>query len=393
MEPRFGHDFSRVSVHGVATPLMPTRLAINPPDDGYEQEAERTGNNILQGVAPGPTVPGFDFSAVRVHTDSRAAESARDVGALAYTVGNHIVFNTNEYAPDTNVGRKLLAHELTHVVQQSSRALATTPVAVVQRAPTISVLDENFVGPPSPTQRRAAKSCPITCCDQTLGTLHAMPLFFHQSRGARVASGSPSATGIGAAIHFIASGTQPPAGELCHCDDFRIIQVLETTDPAPGRGGNSYVDNSGRNTPFYSDVFLGGRGEHPVPAGYPDAGERLTSTESIYDRPFRDPSTLPHANLTWKAESCVACVKNTKPDRVLGCVTYGFTRNFNTTTNSFDPVVDVGPGCRSGPSQHFIDTLTNDPTTASYQFKAAPNFVECAPRGDFLLPQNDTRVA
>jgi uncharacterized protein DUF4157 len=59
-----------------------------------------------------------DFSAVRVHTDPKAAESARRVGALAYTVGTDIVFATGRYAPDTNAGRRLLAHELTHVVQQ-----------------------------------------------------------------------------------------------------------------------------------------------------------------------------------------------------------------------------------------------------------------------------------
>ena len=62
---------------------------------------------------------GHDFSKVRVHADSNAAASARDVDALAYTVGNRIVFNHSQYAPASASGRKLLAHELTHVVQQS----------------------------------------------------------------------------------------------------------------------------------------------------------------------------------------------------------------------------------------------------------------------------------
>ncbi len=61
---------------------------------------------------------GHDFSQVRVHTDSRAAESARAVNALAYTVGKNVVFGTGQYAPGTSTGKKLLAHELTHVVQQ-----------------------------------------------------------------------------------------------------------------------------------------------------------------------------------------------------------------------------------------------------------------------------------
>jgi hypothetical protein len=61
---------------------------------------------------------GYDFSDVRVHADARAAESSRAVGALAYTVGREVVFGAGQYEPETAVGRRLLAHELTHVVQQ-----------------------------------------------------------------------------------------------------------------------------------------------------------------------------------------------------------------------------------------------------------------------------------
>lgn len=61
-----------------------------------------------------------DFSYVRVHTDPRAADSARAVNALAYTAGRDIVFNSGKYAPHTPAGQRLLAHELTHFVQQGS---------------------------------------------------------------------------------------------------------------------------------------------------------------------------------------------------------------------------------------------------------------------------------
>src|SRR6187402_889869 len=69
---------------------------------------------------------GYDFSKVRIHTDSEAAQSARSVGAHAYTVQKNIVFGSGKYAPDTAVGRRLLAHELTHVVQQN-RDIAHKP--------------------------------------------------------------------------------------------------------------------------------------------------------------------------------------------------------------------------------------------------------------------------
>lgn len=62
---------------------------------------------------------GHDFSQVRVHTDAKAATSAKSVNALAYTVGRDVVFGTGHYQPWTGEGRGLLAHELAHVAQQS----------------------------------------------------------------------------------------------------------------------------------------------------------------------------------------------------------------------------------------------------------------------------------
>ncbi len=61
---------------------------------------------------------GYDFSSVRVHADAIAAQTAEQIGAWAYTVGNDIVFGAGQYAPGTRAGQHLLAHELTHVVQQ-----------------------------------------------------------------------------------------------------------------------------------------------------------------------------------------------------------------------------------------------------------------------------------
>jgi hypothetical protein len=146
-----------------------TKLAVSQPGDSYEQEADRVADQIMRsevpeaagqskvpavgpvlqrqstqglhsGVAP-PIVTevlrsagqsldggtrsffeprlGVDLSGVRVHTDAKAAESARAVDALAYTVGQAVVFGREQYAPGTVAGRRLLAHELTHVLQQN----------------------------------------------------------------------------------------------------------------------------------------------------------------------------------------------------------------------------------------------------------------------------------
>jgi hypothetical protein len=74
---------------------------------------------------------GYDFSSVKIHTDTVAAKSAHAINALAYTSGNSIVFNEGQYSPRTDTGKKLLAHELTHVVQQNQ----TIKRKVVQRCP------------------------------------------------------------------------------------------------------------------------------------------------------------------------------------------------------------------------------------------------------------------
>jgi Domain of unknown function (DUF4157) len=61
---------------------------------------------------------GHDFRAIRVHTDAKAMRSARAVNALAFTVGHHIVFAGDQYTPGTDTGKRLLAHELAHTIQQ-----------------------------------------------------------------------------------------------------------------------------------------------------------------------------------------------------------------------------------------------------------------------------------
>src|ERR1035438_1655450 len=69
---------------------------------------------------------GHDFSFVRVHTDNQAADSARAVNASAFTVGQSVVFDSGQYSTTTAKGRRLLAHELAHVIQQSGTPSART---------------------------------------------------------------------------------------------------------------------------------------------------------------------------------------------------------------------------------------------------------------------------
>ncbi len=155
---------------------LQTKLNVGSAGDVYEQEADRVADQVLssspqrgvkgapvqvQRFAGGPqsqdtSAPGsvdsalsgsgsplptsvrenmeqrfgHDFSQVRVHSSNSAARSARDVNASAFTVGHDIVFGAGQFTPGTHEGQRLLAHELTHVVQQR-----TGLVSGVQRAP------------------------------------------------------------------------------------------------------------------------------------------------------------------------------------------------------------------------------------------------------------------
>lgn len=76
---------------------------------------------------------GHDFSQIRIHTDAQAAQSAKAVDALAYTLGTNVVFGAGQYAPDTPKGRRVLAHELTHTIQQTSGLASVAAQPTVQR--------------------------------------------------------------------------------------------------------------------------------------------------------------------------------------------------------------------------------------------------------------------
>lgn len=188
-----GHDFSRVPVHPHPARIFP-RLAASTPGDASEREADRVAGEVtadtaerrdglcegcggapsahprpaLQRAASGAGLPvpagvaaqigtlngrgraldggarqaleprfGFDFGRVRVHNDARAGQMAREVGARAFTVGTDIAFAPGEYAPATAAGRRLLAHELAHVVQQGGTGprLQRTPAATAAPDP------------------------------------------------------------------------------------------------------------------------------------------------------------------------------------------------------------------------------------------------------------------
>lgn len=111
------HDFSRIPIHAAVNNNERKSAA------SIVHEVLRSPGAALNEKTRAQMEPrfGYDFSNVRVHTNERAAQSARALNARAYTVGNNVVFGAGQHAPFSYRGQKLLAHELAHVVQQDGR--------------------------------------------------------------------------------------------------------------------------------------------------------------------------------------------------------------------------------------------------------------------------------
>ena len=175
---------------------------------------------------------GRSFEDVRIHTDSAAAESARDLRALAYTTGRDIVFGEGKFSPETREGRRLIAHELTHVVQQSSNRV----VRSVQRVC-------------GPTDIAAAVAGRASCNDSFGGPfLSGLPLFKFDISCDDFAAGQDTALQTFVAgqpatatfeIHGFASsdGAQAFNRDLGCARAMKAFALMTTADPAHGFAG------------------------------------------------------------------------------------------------------------------------------------------------------------
>lgn len=110
------------------SPLVVQRAPAGPADNVADPATEEAVKKELSGGAPmAPDVAGFfgrrfkaDFSGVRIHTDGKAQNLSTRLGARAFTYGRHVFFNAGQYNPDSAEGAKLIAHELTHTIQQQA---------------------------------------------------------------------------------------------------------------------------------------------------------------------------------------------------------------------------------------------------------------------------------
>lgn len=106
--------------------FLQTSLEVTSPDSASEREADRAADQLTSGPWPSSLPPDVRAGGVRLHTDAAADRAARALNARAFTIGRHIAFAAGEFRPDTADGRHLLAHELSHVVQQSGGSRRAT---------------------------------------------------------------------------------------------------------------------------------------------------------------------------------------------------------------------------------------------------------------------------
>jgi Domain of unknown function (DUF4157) len=185
--PAIRHEALNLPIH--TKPIIQPKLTLGAPSDRYEQEADRIANAVVHHLQtpvassvpapetpklnfnsrvqrssmapPTPMIPqldttiqrsrgqgqplapsirqpmenafGTDFSQVKIHTDTPADQMNRSIQAQAFTTGQDIFMRANAYQPQTTPGQTLLAHELTHVVQQNQASQNSQPSSVIQR--------------------------------------------------------------------------------------------------------------------------------------------------------------------------------------------------------------------------------------------------------------------
>jgi outer membrane protein OmpA-like peptidoglycan-associated protein len=281
---------------------------------------------------------GYDFSRVRVHIGATAEQSARDVDAHAYTVGENVVFGAGRFAPDTHEGKRLLAHELVHVVQQgsvhgsthaavtSASALPRTPRsrgAALRRQPAGSEPQPTVVGD-------SVRNSPSGGVQLGSGTL-VWQLRFVGNPGAIHGNTFSQGTDVDITASFT-----PSAGTSCPTVTFMQI-VRPTTGGLPDtahllftrepQSGSSVDVLENETEPFYgAGPTSGGTGlsaEHGATLAGTGTGHGGTAT--FHDTPIRATSAIPNGQmLVREFELAVICAETAQ---TFGSLRWGYTKN------------------------------------------------------------------
>jgi hypothetical protein len=251
---------------------------------------------------------GSDLRQVNIHTDNNAIEMNRKLNAQAFTVGNDIFFNEGKFNPETSSGKHLLAHELTHTIQQ------------------VNDVKKNI-------QNLSNGMISRKCNKSNLGTLSSSLKKAGTSRKAKVK---------------MKITLTPPKG-ICKCSEYRWIQVADII-PGKWRGrDDSYVDpypNDDKKIYYWTD------------------SEAAASPNVFKDPPelLRSRSTTQGKRIKNKFETFSMCLNSGKNDRIVGGYEWGY--EFDTNSNK-DTL--IGPTSKSSPTSFWKGAVTKDFSSYKYQ--------------------------
>ncbi|HEV2825981.1 MAG TPA: DUF4157 domain-containing protein [Pyrinomonadaceae bacterium] len=311
---------------------------------------------------------GHDFSRVRVHSDGRAADSARAVNALAYTVGRDVVLGEGLYRPETTAGRSTLAHELTHVVQQSgetqtgSAPLEIGPAGDIYEQEADAAAHQVARGAAVSVQRRMTPSSIRRLQRQTQQDTHAG--LFELTRHGKL--GAPTFRPVArydVRIEFLPY-------DIVNCSQVALTQIsiarlngkpafaseadkARALTAAEGTKGIGIDRLSGSTSPFYGTENTG------VTGGNAHFGSHTPGKTAdrawLEDKPGlrgTTPDTSRRAGLAmgFHFETCAICAQGTDKDSYYGCVSWGYDIS-GTDVFTEEPFAKVSRGT---PSSDFL---------------------------------------
>jgi hypothetical protein len=356
-----GHGTCHACGSGKSEPASDPAQLVNQTLQGPGQAIDRETRAFME-----PRL-GHDFSGVRVHTDTGAAASAAAMHANAYTVGQDIVFASGRYAPGSQMGRRLIAHELSHVVQQDNGG---TPAAMFDRA----------VSHPSDATEREA----VAAADTVAGGGS-----YHPALAADAAlQGDASGGGIGGFLNTVTgtsgAGLAALAGALArfsitqtntdgtpyssdvnitftptssrHCDEIAFVQAVKHVDATSHANLNPLGNYKNRMTAANWTVDRVqprqygwyGYNNDGKPSGSVSPGKAPTplTPATLHDTPRNDVS-----NCDMSFETCAICRTGTDANQVYGCLQWGFGVDAANKLTSHKPAETAAP------SAEFTETI------------------------------------
>lgn len=358
-------------------------------------DARRGAGAPLPGAARAHFEPrfGYDFGGVRIHTDGESAQLNRALGAAAFTIGRDIFFGAGRFQPQTSAGRRLLAHELTHTVQQGSASSLASGALQLQRlaSPRVQTMDDatferiSGVGPAltatpptmSPVTGVHGVTFTVNDCPDVNGVSGAVA----RMRQAEIATGRTSGahdtagTSLGRtaaalscniAFNFEKAHTgdynyvgasgrtvrgaytkvvMTPTGSCGACDSMPVLQVVRDTtgsgaaapptDPVRRRrsGWSATGPIAGEASPGWR-VDTTSSGAHSTsPYVWTSNPGDATHPAISWDSPG-DWSTATNAGL--ELRTCLLCQRAGQPSRPFACVDWGYRLDASGRV-SFEP--------------------------------------------------------